>query len=193
VVFLTFNGRNSDIFGTTFNISQQKACIRQTNMDIIASKLEQLAGKDDLILVNPWYLSISFQYYYHGLAPFTTLPPIEDYKIHRYDLIKAKMASADPIEPVLSEISRTLKSGNSVWVVGWIEILPESNLSPLLPPAPGSPFGWSWITYSASWEKQFVHLIQSHSRQSSILPPATDKPVFSVENCSIVTFRGWRE
>ena len=180
---------------TTFNISQQEACIRQTNIDIIASELEQSAGKDDLIVVNPWYLSISFQHYYHGLAPFTTLPPIEDYKVHRYDLIKAKIASADPIEPVLSETSRILKSGGSVWIVGGMRGVPppENYLPQPLPPAPNSIYGWSANEYTISWEQQFMHLILSHIAQDSVLPPLTDKPISSLENCSIGIFRGWRQ
>lgn len=176
----------------TFGVSWQTIHVCQTNMDIVASTLEKSAGKDDLIVVNPWYLAVSFQWHYHGTASFTTLPPIEDHKIHRYDLIKAKMASVDPIEPVLSEISKTLKSGGSVWVAGWIIVPPKDYLPQPLPPAPNSIYGWSEGAYTISWEQQFVYFLMSHSRRGSVLPPVTDKPVSSLENCSIMRFQGWR-
>ena len=178
----------------TFGVSWQTIHVRQTNMDIIASTIEKSASKDDLIVVNPWYLAVGFQWYYHGTAPFTTLPPIEDYKVHRYDLIKAKMASADSIEPVLSETSRILKSGGSVWIVGWMRgVPPPKNYLPQpLPPAPNSIYGWSENEYTISWEQQFMHLILSHSTQGSVLPPVTDKPINPLENCSIATDQGWR-
>jgi hypothetical protein len=177
----------------SFNACRQSVQVRQTNIDIIASKLEKLADKDDIIVINPWYFAVSFQRYYHGTAPFTTLPPIEDYKIHRYDLIKAKMASVDPIEPVLSEISKTLKSGGSVWLVGFVRGLPEDYSPQPLPPAPNSPYGWSETVYTTSWEQQFVYFILSHHGQGSVLPPVTDKPLNLFENCSITIVRGWQQ
>jgi hypothetical protein len=176
------------IFGTAW----QSAHERRTNIDIAASTLEKSAGKDDLIIVNPWYLAVSFQWYYHGIASFTTIPPIEDHTIHRFDLVKAKMASADTIEQVLSEISRTLKSGGSVWVVGWISIPPKDYLPQLLPPAPNSIYGWSEGAYATNWEELCMYFVLSHSIQSLSLPPVTNKPVTPFEKCSIAKFQGWQ-
>jgi hypothetical protein len=161
-------------------------------MDIAALTLEKSAGKNDLIVVNPWYLGVSFQRYYHGTAPFTTIPPIEDHKVHRYDLIKAEMASSNPIEPVLSEISRTLKSGGAVWVLGLTGGPPKNNVPESLPPAPESTYGWSESAYRMSWEKLFVNFINAHSRSNESLPPLTDEPINSFEDCQILMFKGWQ-
>jgi hypothetical protein len=176
----------------TFGVSLETVRIRQTNMDIAALTLEKSAGKNDLIVVNPWYAAISFQRYYHGKATFTTIPPIEDHKIHRYDLIKAQMVSSNPIEPVLSGISKTLKTGGAVWVIGWISDPSKIDLPESLPPAPGSTYGWSEDAYIMSWEKRFVNFIMAHGKDRESLPPLTDKPVNPFEDCYIMMFRGWR-
>jgi hypothetical protein len=178
---------------TTFGISRQTVRTSQTNMDIVASTLEKSAGKNDLIVVNPWYFGVGFQRYYHGAAPFTTIPPIEDHKVHRYDLIKAKMASVGPIEPVLSEVSSVLKAGGLVYVVGSTSFVPAGNLPQILPPAPSSTYGWSEYAYATSWEQQFEYFILSHSSRASALPVVTDRPVNPLESCTIWTFEGWRQ
>src|SRR5205823_1255094 len=87
---------------------------RQTNIDIIAHKLEQEAGPNDLIVVIPWSVGISFNWYYHGTARWLTLPNISDHQIHRYDLFKEKMMSPFPIDDVKREISATFDHGQRV-------------------------------------------------------------------------------
>ena len=176
----------------TFNAAHQSAYARQTNIDIVASIVARSAAKDDLILVNPWFYAVSFQRYYRGEAHFTTLPPIGDYRIHRYDLVKAKMASANPIDTVLSETSRTLSAGHNVWIIGQISSLPEG-VEPLsITPAPNSPNGWYVIAYMLNWEQQFLYLVQSHSVESLFFPPVTNKPVNRFEDCSIEVVR-WKQ
>ncbi len=175
-----------------FGVSCKAVQVRQTNMDIVASALEKSVGKNDIIVVNPWYLAVSFQRYYHGQAPFMTLPPIECHETHRYDLIKAKMAFVDPIAPVLSEISTTLKSDGSVWLVWWGMNFPPEDDLPQLPPAPNSIYGWSEVAYTKSWAYQFADFLLSHSVQSSVLPSLTDEPINPYENCTILIFQGWR-
>ena len=69
---------------------------RQTNIDLIAAQLREQAGPNDLILVYPWYCGITFNRYYHGAAPWTTLPALSDPRIHRYDLLKEKLAARRP-------------------------------------------------------------------------------------------------
>ncbi|MBN1391747.1 MAG: hypothetical protein JW947_02980 [Sedimentisphaerales bacterium] len=177
---------------TTLAICWETVHIRQTNVDIAALTLEKSAGANDLIVVNPWYLGVSFQRYYHGTAPWITIPPIEDHKVHRYDLIKAEMSSFNHSEPVLSEISKTLKSGGTVWVIGWISGPSGNNLPESLPPAPESIYGWSERAYRMSWEKLLVNFITAHSRSNKPLPPLTEKSVNSFEDCHILTFMGWR-
>ena len=63
------------------------AGMRMTNMDLIARSLSKAVNKKDLIVVNPWYCGISFQYYYSGAAPWTTLPALQDHSFHCYDTV----------------------------------------------------------------------------------------------------------
>ena len=72
------------------------------------------------MIVHPWYCGVTFKRYYKAAAPWTTLPPLEDYTLQRVDLLKAKMQTKDPIAPVIDRITSTLQSGNRVWLVGSI-------------------------------------------------------------------------
>ena len=50
--------------------------IRLTNVDLIAQKLERVAGPDDLIVVVRWWPGVTFNRYYHGPAPWNINPRV---------------------------------------------------------------------------------------------------------------------
>src|SRR5437899_633264 len=77
------------IAGSSAVHTWQQAQVRQTNVDLLAASLGERAAKDDLIVVTPWYMGITFERYYRGAAPWKTVPPLESHSFHRYDLIKA--------------------------------------------------------------------------------------------------------
>ena len=62
----------------------QAAHERITNINLIAAILNDKAGKEDLIVVSPWWPGVSFHRYYHGAAPWTTLPDLGP--VHRQPL-----------------------------------------------------------------------------------------------------------
>src|SRR5438128_5459168 len=64
---------------------------RQTNMDLIAARLSSEVAASDYVIVHPWHCGTTFKRYYKGDATWTTLPPLEDHTVHRYDLLKVKM------------------------------------------------------------------------------------------------------
>ena len=103
--------------------------VRQTNVDLVASRLAESVKAGDLIVVSPWYYGVAFQRYYRGQAPWMTVPPIEDLKIHRYDLLKEKMKSSDPIRTLLARMSETLRSGNNLWLVGGWPARPKGSVA----------------------------------------------------------------
>src|SRR5262249_4197184 len=80
---------------------------RQTNMDLIATRLSSEVTPDDYVIVHPWYFGVTFGRYYKAAAPWTTLPPLEDHGVHRFDLLKVKMQTKYPIAPVIDRISST--------------------------------------------------------------------------------------
>lgn len=164
---------------------------RQSNIDNVAHQLEKEAGPNDLIVVNPWPLGISFSRYYHGATPWVTIPPIEDHRIHRYDLVKSKMREVDPLREVFSTVRQTLQSANRVWIVGGARP-PEENLPTSLPPAPDPQFGWSARAYSNSWSLQLGDFLRTHVQSGDIvISPAPD--VSETENVPLLVAQGWRD
>jgi hypothetical protein len=164
---------------------------RETTVDLLAKNLQRYAGADDLIVVNPWFLGPSFSWYYHGETRWMTLPELSEKRIHRYDLIKAKMLETDPIGDVKLAIIKTLQSGNRVWLLGGAQ--PTEQNGPLtLSPAPDPVFGWSSQAYTYAWSMQIGEFVQKHVVDGEVvLPP--EKGVSINENIPLVIGRGWRD
>ena len=85
---------------------------RQTNGDLVAAQVAKNSDPNDLVVVDPWYFGLTYGYYYRGAAKWTTLPPIDDYRFHRYDLIKEKLATTNAIAPVLAQVEAVLRFGH---------------------------------------------------------------------------------
>jgi hypothetical protein len=164
---------------------------RETTVDLLARNLQRYAGADDLIIVNPWFLAPSFSWYYHGRTRWMTLPELSEKRIHRYDLIKAKMEESDAISDVKSAISKTLQSGNRVWLLGGAH--PSEETGPLaLAPAPDPVFDWSSQAYTYAWSMQIGAFVQQHVVDGEVvLSPSKDVSIN--ENIPLVIGRGWRD
>jgi hypothetical protein len=166
---------------------------RPTNIDIVAHKLEESAAPTDLIVVSPWPFGIPFNWYYHGATPWVTVPQINEHRIHRYDLLKAKMTSSDPIADLRDVISRALRSGNRVWFVGGISV-PRGSAAPLsLSPAPDSKFGWNNLAYVESWIEQLGVFVRAHAAAAQSVPVSAGGPVNNFENVPLVVAQGWHD
>ncbi len=144
---------------------------RVTNADLVAARLWELAGPDDLVVVRPWPCGVSFQYYYRGAATWTTLPPLEDTSIHRFDLMKRRMESPEGDAPLLAKIGETLRAGHRVWVVGWVNHAPPFN-RPVrdLQPAPDPIAGWNEVVYLTIWGVQARDFLQAHELRAATVP-----------------------
>jgi hypothetical protein len=154
--------------------------------------LRQQAKPNDLILVYPWYCGITFTRYYKGATPWTTLPALTDSRIHRYDLVRERLAATGPIKPVLDQIARTLASGNRLWIVGELPAPPPGETAPPdLPPAPDSPYGWLDVPYTYVWGRQTEHFIRTHGGQTEVVPVGTGEEVNLYETSSLSVVRGW--
>jgi hypothetical protein len=170
---------------------------RQTNMDVVCAKLETLAAKEDFVLVEQFFLGVAFDRYYHGAAPWATLPDVKQHFIHRYDLFKDKMAEPQPITPLLIKMQETLQSGHRVWVVVWgeLQLLGEGQSPHGLPPAPNSPYGWSEGAYSTVWSEQAVFVLQHSGAQPlpfGINVPISE-PVNFFEDVRLRVFEGRKQ
>jgi hypothetical protein len=166
---------------------------RQTNGDLVAAQVSRYAAPGDLIIVHPWFNGITFARYYRGIAPWTTLPPLADYRFHRYDLLKSKLQMTDAIASVLEQTKAVLQSGHCVWFVGQIPRLPRDTPPPhVLPPAPYGLRGWSDDPYTVSWGERFSYFLLQHITNAVPFVDPSTNHVNPLENMELIANRGWR-
>lgn len=171
----------------------QQATLRQTNVDLVAAQVAAAAAPDDLVVVNSWYYGVSFNRYYTGQARWLTLPDIPDHRVHRYDLLKARMVSRFPIDDVLGTIAAALRSGHRVWLVGGADWPRPGETVQALPPAPFTPEGWHDWPYATSWSRQLGAYLESHAGHlTPVAVPVVDR-VSALEHLPLVVVAGWRD
>jgi len=175
---------------TAFVFELPPVICRQTNVDFIAAQLSTQVAASDYVIVHPWHCGATFQRYYKCAAPWTTLPPLEDHAVHRYDLLKAKMQTKDPIAPVIDRITSTLQSGNRVWLVGKLPFTEQP--LPEIRPAPNNPWGWFDPFYSLYWGEQVTQFLSAHSQRSDVVMPPSTNCVNPFENLQLVAVAGWK-
>jgi hypothetical protein len=167
--------------------------LRMTNADLVARRLASVAAPDDLVLVSPWYDGVSFDRYYRGPAAWMTLPDLPEHGIHRYDLLKSRLAAPHPIDDVLATVQRTLGAGHRVWLVGQLRLPPPGQPPPVLPPAPASPAaGWHDFPYVESWAMQLGAMLRTHAGTFARVPVPSPDPVSPLENMTLAVAAGWR-
>lgn len=159
----------------------------QTNVDAIARELEANASPRDLVIVNPWVYAISFARYYDGRAPFTTIPPLPDHRLHRYDRVREIMQREDPTAPLRARVEAVLQSGGRVWIVGGLSAPPPGQAPPRLPPPPLPDTGWNAEPYETAWSMELSALLRRHATRARDVatPPAREFAYLRV-------FEGWR-
>lgn len=171
------------------------ARVRMTNVDLVAERIAAEAVPGDLVVVAPWYYGVSYLRYGGGSTPWMTVPDLADHRIHRYDLVKERMAQAEPLADVLGAVERTLRSGNRVWVVGEIEIPPPGTPVPVLPPAPAAGSGWREQPYLQAWSLQLGAFLRDHATaggRARLPSPPFNDPVNGYERLELLVFSGWR-
>jgi hypothetical protein len=172
---------------TTFLFELPAVKCRQTNVDLIAAGLSSEVAPNDYVIVHPFYCGVTFKRYYKAAAPWTTLPPLEDYTLQRYDLLKAKTQTKDPIAPVIDRITSTLQSGNRVWLVGNMP-LSERPLQEILP-APNNPFPGP---YSFYWGVQVTQFLSAHCWRTAVVIAPSANCINPFENLPVVVVTGWK-
>jgi hypothetical protein len=163
---------------------------RQTNVDLIAAQLSSEVAPNDYLIVHPFFCGVTFERYYKGAASWTTLPPLKDYTLQRYDLFKAEAETKEPIAPVIDRITSTLQSGNRVWLVGNIPF--DEGPLPEIHPAPNNPWGWREPPYSFYWGVQVTQFLSAHCRQSAMAMAPSTNCVNPDENLPVVVLTGWK-
>ncbi len=179
------------VAGTTAIPGWRQLHGRWTNVDAVAANVGKQATAGDVIVLNPFWIGITFQRYYKGPARWVTIPPLEDVHIVRFDLVKAAMASANPLDPAFEAMARTLQSGHRVF---WVQGLPvsENGVPAALPPAPLPNTGWYLGPYLFGWARQASYYLESHGLRTEIMDSRAGGPVLGYENVAVTIVAGWR-
>ncbi|HEV2842650.1 MAG TPA: hypothetical protein VGW39_15110 [Chthoniobacterales bacterium] len=170
----------------------QQAGVRMTNLDLVAQRLNKDVGKEDFVLVHPWFCGVTFQRYYSGSAEWTSLPPLADYRLQRLDLFKEQMQLEAPIQPVLEKMEATLRAGHVVWLVGYYPFSNPPRPAPKLPRAGEGPEGWRGAPYMMAYGMEVAYFIQAHALEGASLKPSSSQAVNPFENLPVRAVSGWR-
>jgi hypothetical protein len=173
----------------------EEMAVRHTNVDLVAAQLRPLAADGDVILVPRWECAIPLARYYRGPAEIISLPPIDDHRFHRYDLVLRQMMTADPLQPVLARLEEALRSGHRVFIAGTLPF-PDAD-DPLPSPAPAyrdAGGGWHGGPYESVWRLQAGQLLSAHfTRGGHIDVPIPGRArVQAFENLELGVVDGWR-
>jgi hypothetical protein len=160
---------------------------RATNIDVIANTITENGGAGDVVVVAPWYLGVTFSRYYHGEAEMITVPPIADFRLHRYALYREALMHPDAIEPIKEKIRSALASGHRVWYVGTPRFPdPGRRLRPI--PTPPE-FKQNWGMYEVAWEGHLGEELAKDGRMSRVAI-SVPQPVSSYEQPALFVFEG---
>jgi len=157
--------------------------LRQTNMDLAAAAVAG-AQRDDFVVVSPWFLAVSFNRYYRGAAPWSTIPPLEDTSVHRTDLLARQLQAEDPIGPLVARVERTLQGGHRVYWVGLP--VPAIDRPPRpLPPLRGTVNGELQGVYCANWTLQVAQALRRYGAAGESVPLEARQPVQPYERVRV--------
>jgi hypothetical protein len=160
-----------------------------TNLNAVAARLNAESAVGDTIALHPWFYAITFDHYYKAGATVTTVPPIADRRVHRYDLVKQAMTLPDPTPVLIGHFRQSLESGHRVWLIGPFVIPPENMpLHPLPPPPlPGS--AWHAEPYLDLWALEVAAFLRDHTLNRHQVPITAGGPF---EDAGVTVFEGWR-
>jgi hypothetical protein len=169
--------------------------VRHTNVDLLAARLGPLATNGDVILVPSWPCAIPLSRYYRGPAEIISIPPIDDHRFHRYDLVLRQMMITDPLHPVLARLEEVLRSGHRVFIAGTLPF-PDADLPlPSLPPAYRDAGGtWHIGANHRVWQFRAGQLLRAHATGGGQIevPIPGNARVQAFENLELGVAEGWR-
>jgi hypothetical protein len=167
----------------------QNLAKRMTSISEVASVIGKGATSNDLVVLNPWYLGVSFARYYHGSAPWMMFPGLQETAVHRYDLLKENMEHPEGVAQDLETIALTLRRGGRVWVVGRLASAKPAPGISLLPPAPLPGSGWSSAPYLEDWTQNLTNILVANMHQVQEIPIRTEQAVSPLESPRVFVFQ----
>jgi len=163
----------------------REAHTRRSNMDLIATLLEKNASAQDLIVVDTVWEGITFNRYYHGVAPWATVPPVNSHLVHRNDLVIEQINQSEPMAPVLHDMTNALAGGHTVWLLGGITKMSPDDPQTSLPPR--------WVgTHALHWAAQVSATLLNHAQTERVIEMPIAASIFCLEKRPLVEFTGYR-
>jgi hypothetical protein len=165
---------------------------RSTDVDVIAAYLNREANPRDLVVVSFWAEGVTLNRYYHGRAPWLSLPPLSDFTVHRADLVLAAMRAPQPMAKPLAAMASTLRSGGRVWIVSKDDT-PATAPARFQVPTPLASNGVaSMAPYDMGWTLEALAFLAAHAtggqRFPAPFPPGTVNPY---EDARLYVAQGW--
>jgi hypothetical protein len=176
-----------------FPTAVDRVTTRQSNVDLVADRIESLSTPEDMVLLRSWTSAISFCRYYDGPAPVWTIPNVGDHRIHRYDLLRRKLEDEEPDADVIAAVERTLRGGDRVFLAGNFRSVRAVPEIPRLAPAPHPQHGWYKVAYLWNWEDRVTQFVLRHVTHVADATPATAQEVDRHERLPLRVAAGWRE
>jgi hypothetical protein len=174
-------------------IAPRMVKFRFTNVDLLAQAISRDAARDDFVIVSPWFCGITFERYFKGESPWTTIPPLTDHRYHRYDLVHQAMQQTNVLQPLFERMTATLQAGRRVWMLGRMNVPERGQPAPkALGVAPLTFSGWSDAPYNHVWAQQAAHFLAANADNFAELPPPKTTPVNPEEWLRLFLAYGWR-
>jgi hypothetical protein len=161
---------------------------RFTNVDVLAARVGSMVRAGDFVVVQPWFLAIPFERYYASEARWAQLPPIEDPRVHRWDLLAERIASPEPIRGVLEQADAVLRRGGRVFVVRLFPQLPRGAPPRHRPPAEDGVK--SAALYDAAWSTQLDAFLRMRAARVVRAPMQDIGPVSVFESAWLQVAHG---
>jgi hypothetical protein len=166
--------------------------LRRTNCDLAAAVVANSAAQDDLVIVTRFTHAPTFQRYYRGTAPWTSVPAVADHLQHRAYLARSVKLNPDTIRDILLSIESELKAGHKVFLVGRFP-LSEIGRPVSITSTPESGSSWRLGIYLNMWRSQIVNLLGQHAVQVLKIALNESPPIDPQEKEDVFLFSGWKD
>jgi len=162
----------------------------ESQMVRVVELIEANADNGDLIVISPWAEGMIFARYFHGPNPWFTIPPLEDNRMHRSDLIKKCMQEDDPTAAARAKIAEALQDKRRVFFVVGNAMISQQATIPVRPGKPPLPLTeWNETVYLLYWHAGTQTLLLRHSVEQEFLCRASGEYRSPV---GLICFQGWK-
>lgn len=150
------------VAGCTLAFVPRQVRAPMSDMRHNAAILRDQAGAGDLLIVHPWYLSISLRRHDLGGVRVETIPPMPETFAHRYDQLRDAMHHPQVMQPLLERMRVTIDAGRRVWLLSPMQELPMNLRETTVPPPPLRDTGWWVWPYNFAWVTQLIAAMRDH-------------------------------